>query len=279
MEHNDSSWVDERLSKLDPPTGWQPNAGAAFTRLRQRDRTASTTRRLRRWLMLAAVVACLLLATPFWTRIFPPRTANHPMGAPPPSVTLAHAAASFRETGSRNAPIVCEIYSDYECAHCATLFLETIPLLTADYVQTGKVRLIHRDLPLATHPYSGLAARYANAAGRIGKYDVAVDRIFRTQQSWARSGDLDSELAAAIPNADMAKVRDLVRNSTDLDQSVTADVEMGRNDNITQTPAMVVVANGRRQVLAPIPPYYLLKGYLDHVLETNCREDLKAARC
>jgi len=270
--------VDERLAKLDSPSGWQPNAGAALTRLRQRDRDAATRRKWRKWLMVAALAEILVLAIPFWNRIFPSHVAPPP-GTPEKPVILAQVKSNFRETGSANAPVICEIYSDYECGHCAAFYLETMPMLTADFVQTGKVRLLHRDLPLAGHPHSGLAARYANAAGRIGKYDLAVDRIFRTQQSWAGTGDLDGQLAAALPAGDMARIRDLVRNSTDLDQSVDADIEMGRNDHVTQAPAMVVVANGRRQVLAPVPPYSLLKGYLDRVLETNCREDPKATRC
>jgi protein-disulfide isomerase len=36
----------------------------------------------------------------------------------------------------------------------------------ADYVKTGKVRLIHRDFPLAMHQHSKLAARYANDRGK-----------------------------------------------------------------------------------------------------------------
>ena len=278
MEQNDSSWVDERLAKLDAPSGWQPNSGAALTRLRQRDRAAGVRRKWRRWLMVAALAECLVFAIPFWNRIFPAHVTGQP-GTPEKPVVLVQANANFRETGSANAPILCEIYSDFECTHCAAFFLETIPQLTADFVRTGKIRLLHRDLPHPSHPHSGLAARYANAAGRIGKYDLAVDRIFRTQQTWAGTGDLDGELAGALPPIDMAKIRELVRNSTDLDQSVNADIEMGRSDQITRIPAMVVVANGKRQVLAPVPEYSLLKGYLDRVLETNCREDPKVTRC
>jgi protein-disulfide isomerase len=278
MEHNDNSWVDERLAKLDSQSGWQPNAGAALTRLRQRDRDAATRRKWRKWLMVAALAECLVFAIPFWNRIFPPHANGQP-GAPERPVILVQANSNFRETGSANAPILCEIYSDYECAHCAAFFLETVPQLTADFVRTGKVRLLHRDLPHPDHPHSGLAARYANAAGRIGRYDLAVDRIFRTQQIWAGTGDLDGQLAATLPPGDMARIRELVRNSEDLDQSVNADIEMGRNDHVTLTPSMVVVANGKRQVLAPVPSYDLLKGYLDRVLETNCREDPKATRC
>jgi len=44
--------------------------------------------------------------------------------------------------------VTCELYSDYECPHCAIFYLETMPQLAARYVETGKVRLIHRDFTL-----------------------------------------------------------------------------------------------------------------------------------
>ena len=277
MDNNDNLWVDRRLETLAPRDDWQPNTGAALTRLRQRDRAAIVSRKRHIWLALAALAACLAVAAPLsWNRIFQPHDESQRV---PGTIPIAHSPTNFRETGSPNAPIVCEIYSDYECPHCATVFLETIPPLITDYVQAGKVRLLHRDLPLSQHRYSGLATRYANAAGRIGKYNLAVDRIFRTQQSWGMTGDLDGQLASTLAPADMAKIRDLVTNSPDLDDTVRADVEMARNDNVTQTPAMVVAANGKRQLLAPVPPYYLLKGYLDQLLEKNCREDPKSIRC
>ena len=43
------------------------------------------------------------------------------------------------------APITAELYTDYECPHCATVFMGVIPEFVRDYVKTGKVRFIHRD--------------------------------------------------------------------------------------------------------------------------------------
>ena len=37
-----------------------------------------------------------------------------------------------------------------------------MPQLVARYIDTGKVRLIHRDFPLSRHRYARMAARYAN---------------------------------------------------------------------------------------------------------------------
>ena len=99
-------------------------------------------------------------------------------------------ARNFKETGSVLAPITCELFTDYQCPHCATVFLQILPGFLAEYVSTGKVKLIHRDFPLPMHPHARIAARYANAAGVLGYYDVVVNQIFRTQAIWAASGDV-----------------------------------------------------------------------------------------
>jgi len=61
------------------------------------------------------------------------------------SATLLFAQANFKEIGSAKAPITVEIYADYECPHCRALYMEVVPSLIAEFVKTGKVRLIHRD--------------------------------------------------------------------------------------------------------------------------------------
>jgi predicted DsbA family dithiol-disulfide isomerase len=74
-------------------------------------------------------------------------------------------------------------------------------------------------------------------------------------------------LAQVLPPALMRKVRELVRSDPKLDDSVAADMEMVRHDQINQTPTIVIVSKGTRQKIAPIPPYSVLKSYLDQVLQ------------
>src|SRR5260370_15046654 len=74
--------------------------------------------------------------------------------------------------GSKSAPIVMEIFSDYPCPACKTLFVTTNRQVIDTYVSTGKVYLIHRDFPLPMHAHSQLAAQYSPAAAQIGKLEV-----------------------------------------------------------------------------------------------------------
>ena len=106
----------------------------------------------------------------------------------------------------------------------------------------------------------------ANAAGRVGRYQIVVNQIFRTQPIWAPTGDLDSQVAQVLPPDEMEKVRDMVKNDGRLDDSVTIDWASAKQDGLNQTPSLVITYKGKRQVIAPVPAYPLLKSYLDGLL-------------
>jgi protein-disulfide isomerase len=269
MENN-SQWVDDRLRALDPPSAWKPDAAAALPKLRERE-TRYRTRRLR-WIwsaMAAALFFLAILLTPARCAFgvcrnsgeAGPPEAVFPAAAPPPET-----AVPFKESGDPRAPLTCEIFTDYQCPHCAAVFDQIVPMLLVEYVQTGKMKFVHRDMPLAMHQYARLAARYANAAGWVGRYEGVVNQIFRTQAIWTRTGDLDSQVAQVVQPDEMEKIRDMVKNDAHLDNSVTADWAIAKQDGLNQTPSLVVTHKGKRQVLAPIPAYPLLKSYLDELL-------------
>jgi protein-disulfide isomerase len=183
---------------------------------------------------------------------------------------LATAAAipqNFKESGSPTAPITIEIYTDYECPACRNLYMTVLPSLNADFVATGKVHLLHRDYPLPQHQFSKLATRYANAAGTIGKYDIVANQIFVTQPEWEQNGNVDAAVAKVLSPADMEKVRALVKNDSHLDDSVTRDVAMASQDHLSETPTIVIVAKGKREVISGGMPYSILKQYLDNKLK------------
>ena len=133
-------------------------------------------------------------------------------------------STDYKVSGSPNAPIEIDAYTDYECPHCALFFKQFMPQFTADYIATGKVKFVHRDFPIVQiHPHAMLAARYANAAGELGFYDVVVNQIFKTQDIWSlygkNTGDIDGVVAQVIPPGAMQKVRELVKSDPRIDES------------------------------------------------------------
>ena len=275
-------WVDERLSSLDPSGGWQPDSSAAFARLRRR--AAPTRRRWWLWAALSATAAAvcaavLLVSTPSacanplgCSTTGPPEharpapTAVVTRGPAPVRIAPAPAAvvtlapkASFKESGSATAPVTCELYTDYECPHCATFFLETMPQVAARYVETGKVRLIHRDFPLARHRYARLAALYADAAGEAGYYGAVANRLFRTQAVWSADGDIDGQVAQVVPAAAMETVRAQVRDDSSAGHAVAVDEAQGREKHIDRTPTLL--CNG--QAIGPDLSFSRIEASLD----------------
>src|SRR5271165_5326884 len=215
---------------------------------------------MRCFLLLILVALMLSAQTPGPAATHKKTTPEHKTTAPVAVVK------NFKESGSPNAPITIEVYTDYECPSCRNLYMETLPLLNAEYVATGKVRLVHRDFPLPQHQYSKLAARYANAAGEIGRYDTVATQIFKTQQEWEQNGNVDGEVAKVLPPGEMQKVRELVKSDSHLDDTVTSDVALGNQDRLNQTPTMVIVARGKRQKIDGVVPFAILKTYLDDLL-------------
>jgi protein-disulfide isomerase len=178
----------------------------------------------------------------------------------------AKPAANFKESGSPTAPITLELYTDYQCPSCRAFYMDILPQVISQYVATGKVRLVHRDFPLPMHQYTRTATKYANAAGQLGLYDVVAAQIFKTQQEWDQNGNIDAEVAKVVPPAEMQKIRDLVKNDTHLDDTVTSDMALGGRDGLNQTPTLVIVKNGKRQKIDGMVPFNILKSYLDQLL-------------
>ena len=174
---------------------------------------------------------------------------------------------AFKESGTVMAPITVEVYTDYQCPHCRAFYLETLPLLTSEFVKTGKVRLIHRDFPLSQFQYSKTAMHYANAAGQVGKFDAVALQLFETQPEWAQSGNVDGAVAKVLTPAEMAKVRMLVKTDSHLDDSVERDVAMAtETDHLRSTPTIVIVYKGKRETISGGPSWPTLKSYLNDKL-------------
>jgi protein-disulfide isomerase len=185
----------------------------------------------------------------------------------------AKTVQDYKTSGSPNAPITIYAYTDYECPHCARFYEQFMPQFKKDYIQTGKVKFIHKDFPLPQHQHAVMAAKYADAAGEVGYYDVAVQQIFKTQETWGVSatgpgnGNLDAELTKVIPPGAMQKIREIVKTTGPIDAQIAKDVSDAQNvDHVMSTPTIVIVTrSGKREPVSTVMemPYQIFKKYLD----------------
>jgi hypothetical protein len=57
-----------------------------------------------------------------------------------------------------------------------------------------------------------------------------------------------------------------MKTDTHLDDTVTTDVAMGNQDHLSQTPTIVIVSKGKRDVIGGGMPFMILKQYLNQKL-------------
>ncbi len=83
--------------------------------------------------------------------------------------------------GDSDAPLLIVEFSDYQCPFCRKFWRETYPQIKKEYIDTGKAKLVFRDLPLSFHPAAQSAAEAAECAGDQDKYYEFHDKLFAEQ--------------------------------------------------------------------------------------------------
>jgi protein-disulfide isomerase len=84
--------------------------------------------------------------------------------------------------GKSDAPLIMVEFTDYQCPFCGRFETTTYPELKKNFIDTGKIRLIVRDLPLSDiHPFALKAAQSVHCAGDQGKYWEMKDMVFKNQ--------------------------------------------------------------------------------------------------
>ena len=118
-------------------------------------------------------------------------------GAEPTDVVVSLAGAPVK--GENNAKVTLVEFTDYQCPFCSRHYRQTWPQLEQEYIKTGKVKLVLRDMPLeAIHPQALKAAEAAHCAGEQGKYWEMHDRLFANQNALARKDLSDSAQALGL---------------------------------------------------------------------------------
>ncbi len=85
--------------------------------------------------------------------------------------------------GSKTAELTIVEYTDYQCPYCARHARRVLPEIVKNYVDTGKVRYVLRDFPLAFHKNAARAGAAAHCAGDQGKYWEMHDELFNNQRA------------------------------------------------------------------------------------------------
>jgi len=103
--------------------------------------------------------------------------------------------------GDPDAAVTLVEFTDYQCPFCLRYSVVTKPRIVETYVETGKLRYMIREFPIASlHPQATKAAEAALCAGDQGKYWEMHARLFANQKrlqpqdlrTYAEELDLDT---------------------------------------------------------------------------------------
>lgn len=173
--------------------------------------------------------------------------------------------------GRPDAKLTLIEFSDFQCPFCERFYRETLPLIDKDYIQTGKLRMIYRDFPLAgVHEHAQKAAEAAQCAGEQGKYWEMHDRIFANHT--AMSVD---DLKKHARELGIASDRfDTCLDSGAYAEEVQKDMADGQALGVQGTPTFFIGLTGKDNTIQGIRiagarPYAVFKQIFDRFLEAN----------
>ncbi|MEM9197349.1 MAG: DsbA family protein [Pseudomonadota bacterium] len=96
--------------------------------------------------------------------------------------------------GDPSAPVELIEYASFTCPHCARFHNNVLPSLKSEYIESGKVKLVVREVFFDRY---GLWAAMVARCGGQARYFGISDEIYRTQPSWTRAGN-DAAVANAL---------------------------------------------------------------------------------
>ncbi|HLO75256.1 MAG TPA: DsbA family protein [Magnetospirillum sp.] len=167
------------------------------------------------------------------------------------AAAAAHAAGttdSFpidQVMGKPDAPITIIEYASTTCGHCADLHSKFMPKLKAEWIDTGKARLIYRDFPTSPAGLSVGASMIAHCSGPQ-RYFGVLGMLMEQQEKWITSANPLEAVKKMVRLAGMTS--DDVDACLAKQDLATAIQQRARDGNaaygVTSTPTLII--NGTR---------------------------------
>ncbi len=148
--------------------------------------------------------------------------------------------------GDPNAPILLVEYSDYQCPYCGRHFNDTEPSIFEQYVQSGDVRTVFVEFPLAQlHPQAPAAHASALCVleqGSVADYWKMHNALFSGVNEWSGNQDAQSifnQYAEDI-GVDMDAFNACVENGDTVSQ-VNDRVSFAQSQGFGGTPSFQII--------------------------------------
>ncbi len=147
--------------------------------------------------------------------------------------------------GAEDAPVTIVEYASFTCPHCANFHTGPFKQLKKEYIDTGKVKFIYREVYFDR--YGLWASMIARCAGPE-KFFGIIDLVYQGQSEWSRAGDASSivdELRkiGRLAGIDNDALEACLQDGTKAQTLVSWYQEHAEADGITSTPSFII--NGK----------------------------------
>jgi len=128
------------------------------------------------------------------------RGPGQPELKPPPTMSVAGELYK----GEPAAKVAIIEYADFQCPFCRRFESQVYPNIRDSYIQTGKLKYFHRDMPLVFHQGAMPAARAVHCASEQGKFWEMHDAMLGDTASLtpADIDDRAGKLGLNVPDLD-----------------------------------------------------------------------------
>jgi len=146
--------------------------------------------------------------------------------------------------GDKNAPITIIEYASMSCSHCASFHNKTLSELKAEYIDTGKVRMVFRDYPF-NYP-ALLGSLMMRCIPSDLRYNY-MNALYKLQPDWVNRDPkkTKTELYKIMQSGGMTKEEfDTCYGNLDNENLILEGVMAAQKDfNIKSTPSFIVNGN------------------------------------
>jgi protein-disulfide isomerase len=148
--------------------------------------------------------------------------------------------------GQADAPVIVVEYASLSCTHCASFAVDGFPKLKSEYIDNGKVKFIHRDFPLnqpaLTASMLALCIAHDNAAHKTARYYDFIKALFKTQDSWAFTGNFVDKLRsiAKLDGMSDARFEACLKDKALQEKILKSRLEASRALQIQSTPTFLI---------------------------------------
>jgi len=193
---------------------------------------------------------------------------TRPPGESKPTPSVRRVGLTGYSLGSVTAPLTLVEFSDLQCPFCKEFTSETFGKIKTNWIETGKLRYIVRDLPLEIHPMAISAAKAARCAADQDRFWDMRQALLANGAQLSKQHILDAALKLGLNEKSFAECA----QSTAKDAAIQADIAEGARLGFRGTPTFVL---GRQQdeesvegmVIVGAQPYAVFEAALRRLFE------------